>query len=99
MPSRELLDTWKRTESFLREALESVPPHLVDEYHTVLAQYAEYISHNELELAMDTLAEVLSEAGWNRVAAASMASAARNMGLDARAAEFEQELASLGGGA
>jgi hypothetical protein len=58
MSDAELVKRWKITETLLeraRHALPDAPVRHEQEYAEHLAQYREFLEHNELELALDIL--------------------------------------------
>jgi hypothetical protein len=87
-----LLRSWKRTESYLQEALALVSRVAVPRSQDTLAEVADFIEHNELGLACDWLESIAKEDHWESVAVlkllalaeASMGRADRQVVLDAR---------------
>jgi hypothetical protein len=84
MTDVKLQKSWKITETLLeraRSALPVVPKQHEQEYVTLLARYREFLEHNELDLALDTLEElghlVCCRGGFWR----DLERAAENMGL------------------
>jgi len=70
----ELQKKWKAVEGFLRRARSDLPPD--SRIAQLLTEFDGYLSHNELELALDSLAEaggVVSPPGifWNRLVQAA----------------------------
>jgi hypothetical protein len=66
MAAPKLLKRWKITVSLLeraRRALPAVSGHDEQECLALLSQYHEFLEHNELELALDTLEELGDLAG------------------------------------
>jgi len=84
MSAPELVKSWRTTETLLaraRDALPDAPAHHEQEYARLLAQYREFLEHNELVLALDILEElghlVPARGGFWR----DLERAAKNMGL------------------
>ncbi|WP_269533275.1 hypothetical protein [Chitinimonas sp. BJYL2] len=97
MNDPQLWKQWKVTESLLvsakRRLLEAAP-HLNQEDATALAQYENFIQHNEFGLALDTLAEVGSEYPCRGSFWRDLERAAEAMQLTERATEFRQNFIS-----
>jgi hypothetical protein len=85
VPTDDLRKSWERTRAHLARDWVLLPAG-DDEG---VAQYQEFLDHNELGLAM----EVLGEVGESRVASgqfwAALADAARNLGLERKAEEYD----------
>ncbi|MBR0721431.1 hypothetical protein [Bradyrhizobium manausense] len=87
MPDHQLIKSWKITETLLERARHALPDSPAQHEHarvTLLKQYQEFLAHNELELALDTIEELghlLSAHGgfWR-----DLERAAENMGLSGR---------------
>jgi hypothetical protein len=84
MADAKLLKSWKITETLLeqaRQALPTVPAQHEQESAAVLAQYREFLEHNELELALNILEDlghlISATGGYWR----DLERAAENMGL------------------
>jgi hypothetical protein len=58
MAGAELLKSWKITEALLERARNALPAHHEQDRAALLAQYQEFLQHNEFELALDRLAEL-----------------------------------------
>ena len=61
MPDAKLIKSWKITEALLeraRRALPAAPAQHEQEAAALLAQYREFLEHNELGLALDILEEL-----------------------------------------
>ena len=83
MSSREHLESWKRTEQFLRDARASFASKAENACRAALSEYDEYLQHNELELALEALAEAFDEARcWNPAAAKSICGCGTEYGSD-----------------
>jgi hypothetical protein len=103
MADAKLLKSWKITETLLKRARRALPDpseaHM-QEYMTLLARYHEFLEHNELGLALDTLEElghlIPCRGGFWR----DLERAAANMGLvdklPALRKEFSDALERLG---
>jgi hypothetical protein len=84
MTDVKLLKSWKITETLLERARRALPVASEHEYATLVAQYREFLEHNEFGLALDTLEEpehlVACRGGfWG-----DLERAAENMGLTDR---------------
>jgi hypothetical protein len=84
MTDAKLLKSWATTETLLERARNALPvasEQQEQEYVTLLTRYHEFLEHNELELALDTLEElghlVSCRGGFWR----DLERAAENMGL------------------
>ncbi len=98
MPSDELIKSWKRTERFLLDARahvsEAAEGICADELH----EFAEYIEHNELELALDALEDTFTKSqveSWHVMEL--MALAAASMGLAERQVRYDSTLSKARG--
>jgi len=82
MTSSELVQSWARTEGFLREARANVSQIGEAEFSDQLDQFDELISHNELGLAFDALEAIAQEGSWESLRLLELlALAAASMGL------------------
>ncbi|MGM9485891.1 hypothetical protein [Ideonella sp. YS5] len=61
MINPELLRSWACTKGYLRDARSNVSKYLEAEYSNDFVQFDEFIEHNELGLAFDTLCSVAKE--------------------------------------
>jgi hypothetical protein len=81
MTDVKLLKSWKITETLLERARRALPVASEHEYATLVAQYREFLEHNEFGLALDALEEighlVSCRGGFWR----DLERAAENMGL------------------
>jgi hypothetical protein len=81
MADSKLVKSWKVTEALLERARHALPARHEQEHATFLTQYWEFLQHNELELALDTLEElghlISARGGFWR----DLERAAENMGL------------------
>jgi hypothetical protein len=98
MPSEDLLESWKRTEAFLRDARshlsEAAEGICEDEIHG----FEGFLQHNELELALDMLEEAFEKSGmesWRVLEL--MALAAASMGLFERQRGYDERLSKARG--
>jgi hypothetical protein len=57
----ELLHSWARTERFLLGARAHLSPPTVERFTDAIAQFEEFIEHNELGLAFDWLESIVLE--------------------------------------
>ena len=84
MVDPKLLKSWKTTEALLeraRRALLAVSGQDELERLAILARYYEFLEHNELELALDTLEELGHLVGCRGGFWRDLERAAENMGL------------------
>lgn len=98
MTRDQLVQSWKRTEGYLRDARshlsQAAEALCVDE----IAAFNEYLDHNELELALDAL-----ESAFNRSRSEPLrvlellALAAASMGLTERQVLYDQRLSKARG--
>src|SRR5215470_9148245 len=96
MASQELQDSWRKTTEFLRE----IRAHLSEAAEGVcaheIAGFEDYLNHNELELALDSLeAAVRKSPGESLHVFELMVSAAENMGLTKHAARCRATIDSM----
>jgi hypothetical protein len=96
MASQELQDSWRNTTEFLREAR----AHLSEAAEGVCAdeigEFEYYLSHNELELALDSLeAAVVKSPGESLHVFEFLISAADNMGLREHAARYRATVTKM----
>jgi hypothetical protein len=90
VPSDDLVASWGRTRGHLDRAWVELPP------GTDPTLYREFLDHNELELAMEALADVgnvqeVPTAFWE-----ALADAADQMHLGGAASEYRQRASTLG---
>ena len=81
MSDAKQVKSWKITATLIERARRALPLGHEQEYAALLAQYSEFLEHNELELALDVLEELghlMSARGgfWR-----DLERAAENMGL------------------
>jgi len=98
MPSQALIESWKRTTAYLLDARaqlsEAAEGICADEIH----QFQEYLEHNELQLALDTLEEACEKSGMESLRVIELlALAAANMGLSQRVQRFDEHLSKIRG--
>ena len=92
MATPELLRSWARTEAFLRDARAHLSQIAEADFADGIAHFEEFIEHNELGLAFDTLESIANESHWESqrvfellaLAAASMGQHDRQRVLDAK---------------
>jgi len=98
MTSTELVRSWARTEGFLREARANVSQIGEADFGDQLEQFDEFISHNELGLALDTLEAVAQEGPWESLRLLELlALAAASMGLVDRQRALDGVIGKLRG--
>jgi hypothetical protein len=89
MATLELIETWERTERYLMTARGLLRADVESAYRDDLAEFADFLNHNELGLAFDYLTSIVREAQWDSIPILDALSlAAQNMKL----AEDESEL-------
>jgi hypothetical protein len=98
MTSKELIESWKRTETFLLDAR----AHLSEAAEGICAdeitEFDEYLNHNELELALDMLDTIFKKTGvesWRVIEL--MAKAAASMKLFERQRGYDEKLSKARG--
>ncbi|MEM4987516.1 hypothetical protein V8G57_08975 [Collimonas sp. H4R21] len=96
MSNFELLGQWEITEAWLREASSWIVVNS-DSAKNGLNNFKEYLSHNELELALDELAEVAMNFPQSHRFWDSMCQAAASMKLDERSNAFATQWAATRG--
>lgn len=94
MSSPRLWKTWRVSVTLLRHARASLPPpsaSVTTDFDRLDQNFAEYLEHNEHELALNTLEEMgklcLPRGGFWR----DLERAANNMGLTSRVADLRVE--------
>jgi len=93
MASPELQDSWRRTTAFLRDARSHLSEAAEGICADEIAEFEDYLSHNELELALDSLeAAVFKSPGENLRLLELLLSAAESMELTGHAARYRTEI-------
>jgi hypothetical protein len=64
MASDELINSWNRTEGYLRDARSHLSEIAEVTCADQVRSFESYMEHNELELALDTLEEVFETSGF-----------------------------------
>lgn len=94
MASKKLHQLWKQIESDLSDAASYLPTEGLEHLH--YADYLKYISHNELELASDMLAELAYEIDFNHTSFwHAMSEACKKMGLAIKAERYARHMVEL----
>ena len=98
MATPELLRSWARTEAFLRDARAHLSQVAEAEFADGIAEFEEFIEHNELGLAFDVLESIADESQWesNRVFEL-LGLAEASMGLLDRQRIIDEKLSNLRG--
>ena len=98
MASSDLHDSWARTEGFLREARSHLSEVAEADHAATIAEFDDYIEHNELGLALDALRSIVKGSDFEspRVLE-SLALAAASMGMLEEQRELDNELTQLRG--
>ena len=98
MATPDLLRSWKRTEAFLRDARAHLSQIAEAEFADAIAEFEEFIDHNELGLAFDTLESIACESRWEPQRVRELlALAAASMGLHERQRALDEQLTNLKG--
>ena len=98
MATPELLRSWKRTEGFLLDARAHLSQIAEAEYTDGIAQFIEFLEHNELGLAFDTMESIANESQWESQRLFELlALAAASMGLRDRQRVLDKQLSNLKG--
>ena len=96
MAPPELQDSWRKTTEFLRAARSHLSEAAKGTCADEIAQFEEYLSHNELELALDSLEAVVCKSpGESPRMFELLIAAAENMGLEQHAARYRTAVASV----
>ncbi len=94
----DLSRSWARTEAYLRDARAHLSQIAEAEFADGLAHFEEYLEHNELGLAFDTLDSVANESIWeNHRVIELLAIAAASMGLTTDVHRLDAKLSELKG--
>src|SRR4030042_2734104 len=98
MVNPELLQSWRRTERYLREARAHLSVRAQAESEDVLREFEEYLEHNELALAFDVLESAALETQCDSIEVyEALASAGGNMGLPDRERSLQRKVTELRG--
>jgi len=98
MASPDLLRSWARTEGYLREARSKLSQIAEAEFCDSITQFEEFVDHNELGLAFDTLESIATESQWESMRVLELlALAAASMKLYDRQSLIDQRITQLRG--
>jgi hypothetical protein len=98
MPSKELIDSWKRTTAYLMDARSHLPQSPEGVCADAIHEFEEFLGYNELELALDSLAAAWEESDVEDLRGVElMAFAAASMGLWNRVQSFDEYLSKTRG--
>ncbi len=98
MATPELLRSWKRTEGYLRDARAHLSQIAEAEFVDAILQFEEFLEHNELGLAFETLESVAAESQWESMRVLELlAFAAASMGLLERQRTLDDRITKLRG--
>lgn len=98
MPSKELIESWKRTTAFLRDARHHLSEAAEGICSDEIAEFEDFLAHNELELALDSLEAVFERSGMESLRVIElMALATASMGLLERVKRFDEFLTKARG--
>ncbi|MEF9481494.1 hypothetical protein [Ralstonia sp. 1B3] len=95
---RDLTSNWNQTSKYLREARANLSEAAEGVCADEIAQFDEYLDHNELELALDAIEAVFvkgDDGNWRVLE--FMAMAALSMQLVARQEQYDQHLTEARG--
>jgi len=89
MTPHGLEESWRKTTEYLRDARSHLPEAAEGICHDEIAQFEEFLEHNELELALDSLEVALLKFEHKNLRVLElMTQAALNMGLEQHAARY-----------
>jgi len=98
MTTPELLRSLRRTEAFLRDARSHLSQAAEAQFVDGIAEFEEFIEHNELGLAFDTLESIATESQLESQRVFELlALAAASMGLRDRQRVLDERLSSMKG--
>jgi hypothetical protein len=98
MATPELMRSWARSEAFLRDARAHLSQIAEAEFADGIAQFEEFIEHNELGLAFDALESIADESQWESQRVLELLGlAAASMGLLERQRVIDEKLSNLKG--
>ena len=98
MTTQQLRDSWKRTEGFLLDARAHLSEVAEAECTDDIAEFHQFIDHNELELALDALESAYAKSQLESYRVLELlALAAASMGLADRQREFDEALTKARG--
>lgn len=98
MPNPDLLRSWTRTEAFLWDARSHLSQIAEAEFVDEITEFENFVEHNELGLAFDTLEAVANDSlGESHRVFELLALAAASMGLSDRQQTLDEQLSKLKG--
>jgi len=98
MATPELMRSWKRTEGYLRDARAHLSQIAEAEFADAIQEFEDFLEHNELGLAFDTLESIARESSWESMRVLELlALAAASMGQAERQRALDQEITKLRG--
>lgn len=93
MASPELHDSWRKTTELLRDARSHLSEVAEGICENEIAEFEDYLSHNELELALDALEAIAFKSPCKTLRVLELLiSAAESMGLECHAARYRAEI-------
>lgn len=93
MASPELHDSWRRTTEFLRDARSHLSEAAEGICGDEIAEFEDYLNHNELELALDSLEAAVFKSPCETLRLLDLLiTAAESMGLEQHAARYRTEI-------
>ena len=99
MASPDLRESWRRTTESLRDARSHLSEAAEDICADEIAEFEDYLSHNELELALDSLEAAVFKSPCETLRILELLiAAADSMGLGEHAARYLAEIERARGG-
>ena len=98
MTSRELTKSWERTKGYLLDARSHLSEIAEADCADEIAEFHNYLEHNELELALDMLDEAFDKSSFeNWRVLELMTMSAANMSLEERKTRYDEILTKARG--
>src|SRR5688572_23807090 len=97
MASKKPIGSWKRTTAFLLDARSHLSEAAEGICSDEIAEFEDFLAHNELELALDSLEAASGKSGMESMRVTELALAAASMGLLERVRRFDEHLSKTRG--
>src|SRR5437773_10847215 len=98
MATPELERSWRRTEGYLRDARAHLSQIAEAEFADSISQFEEFLEHNELGLAFETLESLAVESQWESMRVFELlALAAASIGLHNEQRALDERITKLRG--
>ena len=98
MASEDQLRSWKRTSAYLLDARNNLSESAEGVCQDEIAEFQEYLDHNELEIALDCLDVVVEKSAVESLRVVELlALAAASMGLGTRVERYDRHLSEVRG--